>query len=180
MLFVLPADESPQILDGYQRLVASWKTNLPEVDIRLDRDLDALPKDRAVWLLGWRNRFRTELGAALKDQPLTITDSDFTIASTRMPKTMGSLVAIGRQADEASSPIGFLATDNAAAIAGLSRKVPHYDRYSYLVFTGDEPKNVVKGEWPRISSPLSVDLGSSPAAFEPAPSVRRPLIRLEP
>jgi hypothetical protein len=71
-----------------------------------------------------------------------------------------SVVVTARQPDHPDAAIAFLATAKPKAIAGLGRKVPHYDRYSYLVFEGDEPKNVAKGEWPVVGSPLSVLLPS--------------------
>ncbi|MCA9484707.1 MAG: hypothetical protein KC553_13320, partial [Nitrospina sp.] len=34
------------------------------------------------------------------------------------------------------------------AVPGLARKLPHYGKYGYLVFEGDEPVNVARGLWP--------------------------------
>jgi hypothetical protein len=39
--------------------------------------------------------------------------------------------------------------------------LPHYGKYSYLGFEGDEPVNVAKGEWPVLNSPLIKILESS-------------------
>ncbi len=50
----------------------------------------------------------------------------------------------------------WVATDRVEAIAGLARKVPHYHSFSYLVFTGDEPSNVLKGHWPVVGSPMTL------------------------
>jgi hypothetical protein len=36
----------------------------------------------------------------------------------------------------------------------VARKIPHYGKYSYLVFRGD--RNREKGVWPVVSSPLIV------------------------
>ena len=58
--------------------------------------------------------------------------------------------------------LGWLAADTAAALPGLGRKLPHYGRYSYLAFTGDEPANVLKGQWPVVHSPLSIVLAREP------------------
>ena len=48
---------------------------------------------------------------------------------------------------------------------GLGRKLPHYGRYSYLAFTGDEPVNTLKGQWPVVDSPLSVMLSNEEHAM---------------
>ena len=42
--------------------------------------------------------------------------------------------------------------DNPAALAGLARKLPHYGKYSYVAFKGDEPTNDAKGQWPVLGS----------------------------
>ncbi len=48
--------------------------------------------------------------------------------------------------------------DNAEAVGGLSRKLLHYGKYSYLAFTGTEPSNIVKGQWPAVGSPLTIEV----------------------
>jgi len=40
------------------------------------------------------------------------------------------------------------------SIGLLARKIPHYRRYSYLVFEGESMQNVAKGQWPVLDSPL--------------------------
>jgi len=58
--------------------------------------------------------------------------------------------------------LAWVATHNLAALPGLRRKLPHYGTYSFLGFAGDEPTNIVKGQWPVLASPMSVLL--TPAA----------------
>jgi hypothetical protein len=64
--------------------------------------------------------------------------------------------------------LGWLAAGQAAALPGLGRKLPHYGRYSYLAFTGDEPTNVLKGQWPVVHSPLSIVLAREPGVTDAA------------
>jgi hypothetical protein len=65
--------------------------------------------------------------------------------------------------------------DRLAALPGLGRKLPHYGKYSYLAFAGDEPANDLKGQWTAADSPLRVDLRPQAemkevlAALAPAP-----------
>jgi hypothetical protein len=42
----------------------------------------------------------------------------------------------------------------------IARKIPHYGRYSFLVFA--EATNRVKGTWPTVSSPLVYDWPPAP------------------
>jgi hypothetical protein len=72
--------------------------------------------------------------------------------------------------------IAFVAADRAAQVPGLARKLPHYHKYSYLAFEGDEPVNVDKGRWPVTDSPMTAFLsGTVPmgklAAREPLASL---------
>ena len=179
-LFVLPAQESPELLEGYRRLANAWKVTMPEAQIRLDRELEVLPQDRAVWVLGWNNRFRREVEHSLTSLPVHLTEKDLIFDSTRIARQTGSVVITSRVPTAPFKAIGFVATETAMAIPGLSRKVPHYDRYSYLAFTGEEVKNILKGEWPVISSPLSIRLSGSLATSHSTRSPRKPLISAEP
>ena len=58
--------------------------------------------------------------------------------------------------------IVWLEAENPAALSGLARKLPHYGKYSFLVFSGDEPSIVAKGQWPVLNSPLRIDLNLRP------------------
>ena len=63
---------------------------------------------------------------------------------------------MARHPSNSACALAWLATDNVAAMPGLGRKLPHYNKYSYLGFTGDEPTNVFKGQWPVVNSPMSI------------------------
>jgi hypothetical protein len=74
-----------------------------------------------------------------------------------------------------------LSSDRDAALPGLARKLPHYGKYSFLAFEGDEPSIMYKGQWPAVNSPLSADLvgGDIPTKRGKLP-VQAPLARLKP
>lgn len=179
-LFVLPTQESPELLEGYRRLASAWKVRMPDAEIRRDQDLEALPQGRAVWVLGWNNRFRYEVERSLTSLPVQWTGKNLILDSSRFGRQTESVVITSRAATPPFHAIGFVATETATALPGLSRKVPHYDRYSYLAFTGEEAKNILKGEWPVISSPLSIQFDETRAASQPVHPPRKPLISVEP
>jgi hypothetical protein len=61
-----------------------------------------------------------------------------------------------------------VASASPEAIVGLARKLPHYGKYSYLVFTGSAPDIRDKGQWPVSDSPLMVWLTEQrPALLDP-------------
>jgi aminopeptidase N len=93
------------------------------------------------------------------------------IAGTTLTSQTHSLAVLSRQPNAPDQALGWLAADSAAALPGLGRKLPHYGRYSYLGFTGEEPDNVLKGQWPVVNSPMSVRVvqdDGAPVTFSPA------------
>jgi hypothetical protein len=156
-LIVLPAAASESIRQGYQALAKGWqKGRSVQLDIRLDNELDELPTDRAVWLFGWENKFRHMINKALSDYDFIDKEKTVHIESTELKRDQHSIVVMARHPSNSACALAWLATDNVAAMPGLGRKLPHYNKYSYLGFTGDEPTNVFKGQWPVVNSPMSI------------------------
>lgn len=150
-LMVLAAGETPALAAGYRHLAASWLDRASGWELVRDTDLERLPADRPVWLLGWSNRFLPALAAI-----------DPGIDSARRRLTLGDQIIEGEDAslalvrEQAGRPLGLIATSTAAALPGLARKLPHYGKYGYLVFAGEEPVNRIKGQWPAGESALQV------------------------
>ena len=67
-----------------------------------------------------------------------------------------SLVASFRDPERDDIPWTVVLPADAAVVDALGRKLPHYGRYSFLVFDGET--NVDKGSWQVESSPLRLDL----------------------
>ena len=156
---VLPSTAPEPLRAAYAELAASWKAGNPQrFSIVSDSDIAKLPADRAVWLFGWSNRFRGELDAALADYAFSDQRNAVTIAGTPLDRDRHAVVVMARHPANPDQALGWLAAGQAAALPGLGRKLPHYGRYSYLAFTGDEPANMLKGQWPVVHSPLSVAL----------------------
>jgi membrane-associated protease RseP (regulator of RpoE activity) len=56
----------------------------------------------------------------------------------------------------------------------VARKLPHYGRYSFLGFEGDEPVNTIKGEWSTEDSPARIDLRPAAARAAAVPALAQP------
>ncbi len=69
----------------------------------------------------------------------------------------GTIVAAGRLGGAPKRPAALLQPRDAAGIAAVARKIPHYSKYSWLAFDGD--KNVAKGVWDPGESGLVVRIG---------------------
>ncbi|MDH3673061.1 MAG: M1 family aminopeptidase, partial [Gammaproteobacteria bacterium] len=156
-LILLPSAAAHGVRRGYRQLAESWQQGQPEqIEIRSDNEIRELPVDRAVWLFGWENRFRKNMATALADYPVAISDTATGIEGTDFIRGNHSMVINARAPANPAAALTWLATDNIRAMPGLGRKLPHYGKYSYLVFEGDEPVNVAKGQWPVVGSPMSV------------------------
>jgi hypothetical protein len=170
VLAVLPARASAADQQIYRDMLARWVSPVQQVEVKLDTDVDALPADRAAWIFGRENRYAAELlkAASAVEPALARPDVNVTFAQ--------------RHPGNPAKAVGFIALGSAAAAPGLAGKLPHYGKYSYLVFEGEEPKNTVKGEWSADDSPLRVDLrgkGQPPLAPLAHPA-RAPLAALPP
>jgi len=170
VLAVLPARASAAEQQIYRDMLARWVSPAQQVEVRLDTDVDDLPADRAAWIFGRDNRYAAALlkAAAAVEPALARQDANVTF--------------VQRHPGNPAKAVGFIALGSEVAAPGLAGKLPHYGKYSYLVFEGDEPTNTVKGEWSADDSPLRVDLrGAGQAPLAPlAHPAREPLATLPP
>lgn len=185
VLFVLPGAASSAVQRGYEDLVRSWfrdRAHAPAI-VR-DADMTELPADRTVWLFGWENRFRPELARALAGYEFSASADTVRLGDARLERDGDVAVVLARQPASPEHALAWVAVDNLQAMPGLARKLPHYGKYSYLGFRGDEPTNVAKGQWPVLHSPMSVSLSrdahAPPAAQQPGLAPRRALIEQPP
>ena len=151
-LFVLPSRASEAERTAWRELAATW-ARPAEPRLALDSELEALPSG-SLWVLGWSNALASQIGDRLADQGVAVSSSSVTLPGDDMPREDHSLVLVARAPSNPADALCWVAADPVAAIPGLTRKLPHYTRYSFLGFKGDEPENVAKGMWRPIGSPL--------------------------
>jgi hypothetical protein len=165
-LIVLPSAAPGALAAGYRQLAAAWVQGAKGWRLVDDADLSELPADRPVWLLGWENRFLGTLARGRSDLALDPAAKSVKLAGAQ---AAGPNVSAALVAEHAGQPVGWVAAGDAAALPGLARKLPHYGKYSHLIFEGDAPDNRAKGQWPAGDSSLSVWLTNE-----------RPSLRVEP
>ncbi|MFQ5635656.1 MAG: M20/M25/M40 family metallo-hydrolase, partial [Gammaproteobacteria bacterium] len=158
ILAVMPADADPELLAGYRELAQGWNSDVHAVTIVEDTDIDAIPADKAAWLFGRNNRLARSLFGSDPTLDLKISPAAVITQGQEIPLQDHSAVLVKRHPDNAARAIGWIFVDPVAAIPGIGGKLPHYGKYSFLGFAGDEPANMVKGEWVATDSPLRVDL----------------------
>ncbi|WP_295458136.1 M1 family aminopeptidase [uncultured Thiodictyon sp.] len=166
-LILLPGAAQPALLSAYRALATAWQGGHPQWRVALDQDQPALPADRAVWVLGWENRFIHDFAAGAAGFSLDPAARTLAIAGTPVALGADASLALTRVRD--GSPLGLLATDDPTALPGLARKLPHYGKYGYLVFAGAAPDNRLKGQWPPGDSPLIQWFGDARPVLAPVP-----------
>lgn len=157
VLAVLPSEPSAET-EAWRSALSAWQSPANRITIVTDREIRKLPADRSVWLLGRQNRFAAKYFGSEPALGLDVSSSGVRIAGKELPFAGHSHVLTHRHPDDPKLAIGWITVDPAAALQGLVRKLPHYGKYSWLAFAGDEPANVAKGEWPTSDSPLLVNL----------------------
>ena len=163
-LIVLPSTDEAQ---RYAGLVKSWSKS--GLDVVRDTEVTDFPADRAVWVLGATNKMVPKVATALKSDGAVLDAAGAQLGGTRYATSGKSIVAVARHPNAPASAVAFVSATSEAAADGLARKLPHYGKYSWLVFGGDAPDNEAKGEWTPRNTPLARDLVSNPkvAALTP-------------
>jgi hypothetical protein len=139
---VLGARAEGAVREALAAVAAEWArdSTFTVVEERAGEALAAF--DGGTWYLG-----EGEAASRLGGRPLALERAAGT-----------TLVAADREGGAGSEarPLGLFLPGSAEAVAAVARKVPHYSKYSWLVFEGE--RNVGKGLWEAGASPLTVDL----------------------
>jgi len=156
-VIVLPAAASEPLLNGYRQLATTWLQGHSGWQMRLDSELAQLPTDQPIWLLGSENQHLNALSAGAADFSVDAATQQVTLKSPQLPFVKGwlggiSSVVLTRWHNQ--QPLAWLATNNATALPPLTRKLPHYGKYSVLGFSGAEAINQYKGQWASGDSAL--------------------------
>jgi aminopeptidase N len=157
MLVILPSSADKTLLQSYRNLAKALGQSGPdEVEVALDTELSQLPGNRSVAIIGWENRFFHLIISSVASYEVRIDEKNMHIGKSEFPLKNHSVVLTVRNAENRDMAIMFIASDLPGALPGLSRKLPHYHKYSYLIFEGSEPANIGKGRWPVLFSPMTV------------------------
>lgn len=158
VLMLLPSKAPKPLLDEFRAMASAWQRTQPgEWQVKLDSEVDTLPSDRAVWILGWNNRFSETVKKSVAAHGVTLNDTTLQLKDQSLPLANHSAMLTARHPDNSGATLVWLATSRAEAVPALARKLPHYRKYSYLAFEGDEGNNVAKGQWQVLDSPMSLD-----------------------
>ena len=152
LTFVLGSEGSAPGPDAWRALAEEARQGTPAGIVETGSiSLTDLTKGGA-WIFGepgWMESLATLLPDSVR-----IDGERFVVSGTSYPRaenTLALVVPNPRNPDEA---IGLLIGGSAENLPGIWRKLPHYGKYSYLVFAGTQ--NVAKGIWDTGRSPLKM------------------------
>ena len=147
--FVLPRENR-----RYWAQVAESFSQGTDALIVYAEEVAVLPADRSVWILGRDNPFVNDLAEAVQLYGVNYSDTGVGLAGSEVAYENRSTVIVGRHPANPELAIGWIHIDDMLAVPGMIEKLPHYGKYSYLSFIGDEPSNDVKGTWTSPESPM--------------------------
>jgi hypothetical protein len=167
-LMILPSKAGPEEMAMYQKLSSIWKGDRGgEFEIKLDTEITELPADRSVWVLGWSNLWQKVVKIGLESYDAEIGKTAVRFGAASHDAAENSFIIALRHPGNPDLGVTWLSAHDAEAVAGLARKLPHYGKYSYLAFSGSEPTNSAKGQWPAVDSPLAARLEDYSQALPP-------------
>ncbi len=180
-LLVLPTQAPRRLREAYHLLARRWVVGLREADIVWDDELRRLPVDRAVWILGWANRFRPEVEQLLAGREARLDAGGARLEGRRLGGQRYA-VALALRRGETGTPLGWLGCADPRTMPELARRLPHYGGYGYVAFDLLErgPRGVrrtLAGRWPLEGSPLAraLDPDARPEPVPPRPALTEAL-----
>ena len=147
--FVLPGSDRLQ----WSQMAEAFSAGV-DAEILFADEIDALPTDRSVWVLGYDNPFAQQVIESAAVYGVSMNAIGIEMAGQPIEYADRSSVLVARHPADPELAIGLVHIDDMIAMPGMIEKLPHYGKYSYLSFTGSEPSNDVSGIWESPNSPM--------------------------
>jgi hypothetical protein len=179
-LIILPAGDNKDY-QLYKDFSDIWiKGNEDKFTVESQNNIDELPTDKAVMLLGLNNKFASLVNTAIMEYGSELLDNGVRYGKREIASEDNSFFMSIVNPNNMKAVITLLSIGNKDAVDGLNRKLPHYGKYSYLAFSGSEPTNIDKGQWLVNNSPLVKNIDPSVSDIEVKLETRQALATLTP
>ena len=153
---ILPTDEiSAETLNGYKEFSQSIKNTSNAPNVMRKNDSFTKPLTQNLWVFGENNPLSKTIKTQLNQYGIEFKKSGLTVDKINYQWESHSFVFTLDDYNSKDNQVTWVIANSKKSIPGLIRKLPHYGKYGYLVFKGDEPKNVAKGTWPSSNTGLS-------------------------
>lgn len=152
LIIVLPSKATEDMQSAYAALAEKFKG---EGSPRILKDSELKPEDlngAALFFFGAPGENTAIPADWITGKNWAQSPDGYNLMGVKHSDPGASLLTVERHPRNPESAIAFYCARRASDIAEAGRKLPHYGKYSYLVFYGG--KNQVKGVWEITSSPL--------------------------
>lgn len=171
---ILPAGEAGA---PWRELAGAWnkdRENPPAVSD--DAGTSSQPAKGSYWVFGGENRLAAGLEERLGAYDARFTPEHVTIGNRRFPRAGHTFVFAAFSPSDPAYSAALVLSGSTDKLNLLAAKLPHYGKYSWLVFDGNMT-SLASGVWNVSRSPLALDLGQAGAAAGAYPE-RRALAEL--
>ncbi|MBT8128579.1 MAG: M1 family peptidase [Gammaproteobacteria bacterium] len=155
-VLVLPASAGSEQEEAWQQLATAWAKRYENIETVKDTDIDELPADASVWLLGWENRLLDRYRERFTAPGQLIGNNSVSLGGSQYRATDHAVVVL--DADNSRKPLGFIGAADPAEIVLMGRKLPHYSSYGVLAFTRPGADNILKRHLQVQFSPMMREL----------------------
>jgi len=146
---VFPENNTPnELSSGYKLFYKSLETTPSPPHTSFEKKSQSISTTSNVWVFGKNNKLSKRIKTQLSSYDVEVNEQGVTLEGSYFNWENHSFIFAVSHNDSDNEQLVWLITQSKKSIPGLVRKLPHYGKYGYLVFEGDEPKNVVKGTWP--------------------------------
>ncbi len=154
---ILPSSSDKNLLKAYRKFASDLAlSGSSEIDIRLDTEMDSLPQDCSVILLGLENKFVSKVFNSLSKYKVVLNHRLVKIGRTEIMLENNSIVLTSRNPDNEAFNILFVFSNAPENLLELGRNLSRFSGFSYAGFDGKNSINIIKGRWNLINSPLTV------------------------
>ena len=154
----------------WQALASAWtkdKENLPEVS----DDKAGTPAAASYWVLGGENGLAPAFEAALERYGAKFSADAVTLGNRRFARASHTFVFADFHPADPALAAALVLSGTPEKLPLLAAKLPHYGKYSWLVFDAGM-NSAASGVWENSRSPLAADLAAASPA-KPGPYPRR-------
>ncbi len=153
-IIIIP--ENSKHLESYTALANMWQETQEAQGKKLiivtDGEIDAVPTDKAVWILGFENNYSDYVNITEKYSSVLGSEK---LEQLDKLKKEGAIIFAVPNPNNIHHTVGFIGANNNDAISALSSKLLHYGKYGYLGFESEKATNILKGSLPALDSPMN-------------------------
>ena len=151
-VLVMPANATTEQKKAWRQLAESWSGRYNNVEILSDNEIETLPDDKAIWLLGWENKLLETNRERFSSLTQHVAEQSALMGTQQLDADQHAVVLL--DPDNSRKPLGFIGADSPESIALMARKLPHYSSYGVLAFKLPEAQNIIKQYLPVLTSPM--------------------------